>query len=181
MGSLHAVLAACIQDAEARAEEESWFLLRAVLQVLLASKPHPRALKANAAAATETGLSRAASLLKAYREVTNQELPATPLIHLAVLLFEVRPVVTSCWHHPDLLLARNLLSCFLSISSCCLWSRSMNSLVDASRAAVYSSASSAAASHMPATGRALRTLCMSLSRRSNEAVLLSSLMKTPTQ
>ena len=114
MGSLRAVLAACIQDTEAQAEEESWFLLRAVLQVLLTSKPNPRALKMNAAAATEPGLSRAASLLKAYREITNQELPSTPLIHLALLLFEVRPAIMSCWHHPELLLARSLLSLVLS-------------------------------------------------------------------
>lgn len=84
------MLAACIHEAELETNEESWFLLRAVLHVLLASKPHPRALKANAAAATEAGLSRAASLLKAYREISSQELPSSPPIHLTLLLFEVR-------------------------------------------------------------------------------------------
>ena len=95
-GCAHTVLAACIHEAGVELDEESWFLLRAVLHVLLASKPHPRALKNNAAAATEAGVSRAASLLKAYREISSQELPSTAPIHLALLLFEVRPVLDSC-------------------------------------------------------------------------------------
>ncbi len=83
------MLVECSAEVSGEAEEESWILLRAGLQVLLASKPSARALKASAEAATEIGLDRAARLLQGYREISGRELPQTPLINIILLLFKV--------------------------------------------------------------------------------------------
>ena len=84
-----AVLAECTAQAGSNPSEESWFLLRAALQLMLASKPNARALRADPAAATEIGLDRAARLLQGYREISGQELPHTPQIHFLLVMFKV--------------------------------------------------------------------------------------------